>query len=146
MLNSFLCQCQVLFKFPDVAGTVPTELSDVVTKFNTLPGITAAFRPYGATGLGKEALMEEINWPDKTDGYTHCLWVLAEDSRALKTYLHSDFHLKEWMPAVKVSRRAASRARKEKPRTDSPCVALWCLCSRTSKESSSSTLSSSRTS
>lgn len=93
-------QHPVLFKLPDVAGTVPPELDDIITKFNTLPGITAGFRPYGATGLDKEALMAEVDWPDKSDGYTHCLWVLAEDSRALKTYLHSDYHKKEWIPAV----------------------------------------------
>ena len=42
-----------------------------------------------------------MSWPDKTEGYTHCLLVVAGDQAALKGYLHSDEHLKEWMPAVK---------------------------------------------
>lgn len=40
-------------------------------------------------------------WPDKTEGYTHCLLVIASSHASLKAYLHSDLHLKDWMAAVK---------------------------------------------
>lgn len=91
----------VLFKFPAIEGQVPPDMEAVVAKFNTLPGIAAGFRPHGATGLSKPALLSALDWPDKTADYTHCLTVLATDSTALKGYLHSAFHLEEWMAAVK---------------------------------------------
>ena len=87
-------QHTVLFKFPDIIDEVPPELEDIVVKFNTVPGIVAGFRPYGAAGFTRAGLMSEVDWPDKTDGYTHCLFVLCDDAAALKVYLHSDFHKK----------------------------------------------------
>lgn len=91
----------VLFKFPSIEGEVPVELERVVDRFNTLPGIAAGFRPHGATNLSKAQLLQALNWPDKTMEYTHCLFVLAENTTALKGYLHSEFHIKDWMAAVK---------------------------------------------
>ena len=94
----------VLFKFPSIATDVPAPLADVVSAFNALPGIDAHFAPHGA-GIGvavdKASFLESVSWPDKTEGYTHCLLVMAQDTASLKAYLHSDEHLKQWMPAVK---------------------------------------------
>ena len=85
--------------FASMDGRVQV-LYDVVEKFNSLPGISAQFWAYGVgvermlTGEGptasKEQFMAEVEWPDKTDGYTHCLLVVASDTTTLKTYLHSD--------------------------------------------------------
>ena len=94
----------VLFKFPSIEGAVPQELAAVIAKFNELSGISAQFYPYGVgvEGLAtKAAFLEAVAWPDKADGYTHCLIVLATGAPALKAYLHSDEHIKMWMPAVK---------------------------------------------
>ena len=97
-------QHTVFFKFPSIAGEVPVALAEVVARFNALPGIAAQFAPHGVGIEGatsKEGFLENVSWPDKTEGYTHCLLVVAGDQAALKGYLHSDEHLKEWMPAVK---------------------------------------------
>ena len=94
----------VLFKFPDIEGEVPQELQSVLEKFNDLPGISAQFYPYGVGADGcasKSEFLERVSWPDKSEGYTHCLIVLATGVPALKGYLHSEEHLKAWMPAVK---------------------------------------------
>ena len=40
-----------------------------------------------------------LDWPDKTQGYTHILVVLA-DTPALKAYLHSELHKADWVGAV----------------------------------------------
>ena len=36
--------------------------------------------------MSKAEFMEKVDWPDKTDGYTHCLIVLANGTAALKGY------------------------------------------------------------
>ena len=41
-----------------------------------------------------------IDWPDKTNGFTHCLFVLARDAACLKGYLHSEEHKKDWFGGV----------------------------------------------
>jgi hypothetical protein len=102
--NIRMIQHTVFFKFPSIATEVPTEIANVVNQFNKLPGIVAQFHPHGVgiSGcLSKETFLEKVSWPDKTEGYTHCLLVVASDDQALKGYLHSDEHLKVWMPAVK---------------------------------------------
>jgi len=99
-----LVQHTVLFKFPAIAAEVPDPIAAVLAKFNALPGIVAHFAPHGV-GIGgapdKAGFLDLVSWPDKTEGYTHCLLVVAADHASLKAYLHSDEHLKEWMPAVK---------------------------------------------
>uniref|UniRef100_A0A7S3K6H5 Stress-response A/B barrel domain-containing protein n=1 Tax=Aureoumbra lagunensis TaxID=44058 RepID=A0A7S3K6H5_9STRA len=79
-------QHTVLFKFPDLdeASENKDEMDMIVKKFDSLEGISAKF----AKGEG-------------SDGWTHCLFVIADTSEALKAYLHHDYHLKEWMNAVK---------------------------------------------
>jgi geranylgeranyl transferase type-1 subunit beta len=102
--DSALIQHTVLFKFPSIANEVPEPLAVVVAKFNSLPGIVAHFAPHGV-GIGgsadKAGFLELVAWPDKSDGFTHCLLVAASDPPSLKAYLHSDEHLQEWMAAVK---------------------------------------------
>ena len=102
--DSALVQHTVLFKFPSIATEVPEPLSAVVARFNALPGIVAHFAPHGAGIAGaadKASFLELVAWPDKSDGFTHCLLVAASDPPSLKAYLHSDEHLQEWMAAVK---------------------------------------------
>lgn len=96
-------QHTVLFKFPELARGSDGEktLDGIVAQFNALPGIAAGFSRHGSATLDKAAFLESVDWPDKTDGYTHCLLVVADDAAALKGYLHSDAHLKAWMGAVK---------------------------------------------
>ena len=97
-------QHTVLFKFPAIEGIVPPELAEIVAKFGTLSGIVADFFPHGAGAApgatNKASFLEAVSWPDKTEGYTHCLLILASDAAALKAYLHGDFHQKLWFPAV----------------------------------------------
>ena len=96
-------QHTVLFKFPSIEGTVPAGLAEIVQKFGTLPGIVADFFPHGA-GIGgaesKASFLQAVAWPDKTEGYTHCLLIVASDEASLKAYLHGDYHQKLWFPAV----------------------------------------------
>jgi len=96
---SMAIQHTVLFKFPDLKDDAP--LQAVVEQFNALDGITVQFTAHGTATQSKADALTTLNWPDKTDGYTHCLFVVAEDPEALKTYLHSDAHLKDWMAVVK---------------------------------------------
>ena len=122
-------QHTVLFKLPTLPSEVEAQLQAVVVRFNELPGIkdrttcaegtTSRQRPppprccaqasFRATGLPRgdgsslslQETTEALAWPDKTDGYTHCLLVLAADVPSLKAYLHSDLHLKEWIGHMK---------------------------------------------
>jgi NADP-dependent 3-hydroxy-3-methylglutaryl-CoA reductase len=65
----------------------------------------ATFKAHGVGILpgvsSKAAFLEQVAWPDKSDGYTHCLNVVARDDACLKGYLHSDVHINEWGPTVK---------------------------------------------
>jgi hypothetical protein len=93
----------VLFKFPDIEGKVPSELAEIVAKFNHLPNVAAFFRPHGVGidgAASKEQFLSTVAWSDKTSGFTHSLTVFAQSSEDLKRYLHSDEHLKEWIPAT----------------------------------------------
>ena len=99
-----IIQHTVFFKFPSVANEVPAELSAVVSKFNSLLGIVAQICPHGVGIEGRTSkadFLGSVEWPDKTDDYTHCLLVVATDSASLKRYLHSPEHLQVWMAAVK---------------------------------------------
>lgn len=101
---SSMIQHTVFFKFPSIANEVPAEVSDIVSKFNALPGIVAQICPHGVGIEGctsKADFLGSVEWPDKTDDYTHCLLIIATDSASLKHYLHSPEHLQEWMAAVK---------------------------------------------
>lgn len=96
-------QHTVLFKFPELARGSEGEkaLDAIVAQFDGLPGIAASFFSHGSATLEKAAQLATLEWPDRTDGYTHCLLVIADDAPALKRYLHSDFHLTAWMAGVK---------------------------------------------
>ena len=96
-------QHTVFFKFPEVArgGDAEAAMAAVVAKFDALPGVSASFASHGTKTLEKAAQLAALDWPDKTDGFTHCLLVVADDVASLKAYLHSDLHLKDWMAAVK---------------------------------------------
>ena len=66
-----------------------------VAEFNKIDGIAASVEPF----LGADFLAS-VDWPDKAGGFSWCLTVVARDTAALKTYLHSDAH-KAWVPIVK---------------------------------------------
>mmetsp|Transcript_32758 Transcript_32758/g.42085 ORF Transcript_32758/g.42085 Transcript_32758/m.42085 type:complete len:606 (+) Transcript_32758:81-1898(+) len=102
--NLKMIQHTVFFKFPTIPTEIPLEMSKVIENFNNLPGIIAQLKPHGVGISGcenKESFLNLVSWPDKTEGYTHCLLVIASNDQALKQYLHSDAHLKEWMSTVK---------------------------------------------
>ena len=42
----------------------------------------------------------QISWPKYRVGFNYCLTVVAKDSAALKTYLHSQPHA-DWVPVVR---------------------------------------------
>lgn len=95
----------VYFKFRDSDSSFESQLQEMLeTGFNSLPGIKASIAPHGGhSGVGKTELLNLLEWPDKTYGYTHCELLVADDTAALKAYLHSDAHLKVWIPAIKES-------------------------------------------
>ena len=72
-----------------------------VVKFNAMPGITASFRAVGVPGMSLKETVAALEWPDKTDGYTHCLLVIADTTESLKSYLHSPEHKQEWVGHMK---------------------------------------------
>ncbi|KAJ8599211.1 hypothetical protein CTAYLR_006382 [Chrysophaeum taylorii] len=84
-------QHTVVFKFPEVGPEGEREMQAVVEKFNSLEGIQAC--------LG--AKPGELDTTDRSGGFTHTLFVIAETASNLKTYLHHAFHLTDWMAAVK---------------------------------------------
>lgn len=96
-------QHTVFFKFPGLleGSETAAAVRVVAESFNTLPGVVAQFGPAGAKGKTKEELLAEVDWPDRSGGFTHCLLVIFDDVAAAKTYLHSDLHLKEWIGVVK---------------------------------------------
>lgn len=73
----------------------------VVRKFATLSGIQACFGVYGSPDLDKTAILQTLQVSDLSGDFTHCLLVVAATIEDLKTYLHHDFHLVDWMAAVK---------------------------------------------
>ena len=50
--------------------------------------------------MGKAELLETVNWPDKSQGRTHCLTVVANDAAALQRLLTSDA-ASEWLTTLK---------------------------------------------
>jgi hypothetical protein len=92
-----------LFKLQDSVtddSEVMKQLQAVVKDFNKLPGIKASFRRHGTAALNKEACLKVLDWPDKTDGFTHYLCVVCDSPAALKTYLHGEAH-KAWVPVIR---------------------------------------------
>lgn len=83
----------VLFKLKDSVDKA--AMAAVVAKFNEIDGVAASLEPF----LGADFL-ESVEWPDKAGGFTYCLTVVAKDTAALKTYLHSKPHKEEWVPIV----------------------------------------------
>ena len=65
-----------------------------------MEGIKVQFTAHGTATQSKAAALETLNWPDKTDGYTHCLFVVAE-AKALET---------SYADASKALEEASSRA------------------------------------
>merc|ERR1712083_543394 len=94
-------QHTVLFKLPNMPEDVEKECQATVAKFNQMDGIDASFRVAGAEGLSLADTLAAVSWPDKTDGFTHCLLVIAKDLQCLKAYLHSDTHKQEWVGHMK---------------------------------------------
>ena len=90
----------VLFKLA-VSAEYEPEMQATIAKFCDLPGIQASFRAAGAPGLSLAQTCEALSWRDKTDGFTHCLLVVASDVPSLKSYLHSPLHLSEWIGHMK---------------------------------------------
>ena len=91
----------VFFKLPSVDATETEQLACLIEKeFNTLPGITASFAACGADNLDKNQLLEALNWPDKSDDYTHCKLLIANSLDNLKSYSHSDALHKVWIPTI----------------------------------------------
>ena len=88
-----IIQHTVLFKFPSIETLVPQELAEVVDQFNALEGIVATLKPHGTSTADKAGFLARVGWPDKTEGYTHCLLILAKNECCLKAYLHSEAHL-----------------------------------------------------
>lgn len=98
-------QHTVLFKLA-VSAEYEPEMQATIAKFNGLPGIRASFRAAGAPGLSLAQTCEALAWPDKTNGFTHCLLVVASDVPSLKSYLHSPLHLTEWIGHMKPANAA----------------------------------------
>lgn len=79
----------------------------VAEHFNTMPGVVAQFAPAGGHGLAKQELLDKLNvpglqqWPDKSQGFTHMLFVLFEDQDKLKEYLHGSAHQDIWVSKIK---------------------------------------------
>eukprot|EP00325_Prymnesiales_sp_UTEX-LB-985_P032734 CAMPEP_0174731784 /NCGR_PEP_ID=MMETSP1094-20130205/58169_1 /TAXON_ID=156173 /ORGANISM="Chrysochromulina brevifilum, Strain UTEX LB 985" /LENGTH=145 /DNA_ID=CAMNT_0015934203 /DNA_START=86 /DNA_END=523 /DNA_ORIENTATION=+ len=103
MSTSDKIQHTVLFRLPQLLEKPEVEaaMQATVVKFNGMPGIAASFRSYGAPGLSAKETMKALEWPDKSDGYTHCLLVIADDVASLKAYLHSSLHKEEWVGHMK---------------------------------------------
>lgn len=60
----------------------PVCVDYLVDQLNDLAGIKASFKPH----LGAEFL-ESVDWPDKTDGFTHIITVVANEVNALRNYV-----------------------------------------------------------
>jgi len=96
-------QHTVFFKLPDLAAGSEDEgkLNQIVANgFNSIAGVKCQFTRHGSKTMGKEEFLAAANWADRTDGFTHCLLCIIDDLAALKTYLHSDFHKKDWMSVI----------------------------------------------
>jgi len=85
----------VLFKLA-VSAEYEPEMQATIAKFCDLPGIQASFRAAGAPGLSLAQTCEALSWPDKTDGFTHCLLVVASDVPSLTGALDRLDNRLEW--------------------------------------------------
>ena len=97
-----LARARVWFKFPELVwgSEGAGKMLEVLGNFNSMDGITAQFGPAGSKALCKAEFLAAVEWPDRSNEFTHCLLVIADDIPSLKAYLHSDFHLVDWMAAV----------------------------------------------
>jgi hypothetical protein len=96
-------QHTVLFRLPELLTRpeVEAQMQATVAKFNQLPGIVASFRAAGAPGMNFSETLAALEWPDKTDGYTHCMLIIADSVESLHRYLHSSLHKVDWMGHMK---------------------------------------------
>mmetsp|Transcript_28756 Transcript_28756/g.66997 ORF Transcript_28756/g.66997 Transcript_28756/m.66997 type:complete len:308 (+) Transcript_28756:84-1007(+) len=67
-----------------------------VAEFNKCSGISACLRPAGNGLLLKEDLLKEVEWQDSSQGFTHCLTVLAESPQHLKDLMQGEAYGR-WM-------------------------------------------------
>ena len=88
-------QHTVFFKFPELGRGSDGEkaMDAVLVNFNSLEGIAASFFSHGTKELEKEAALKAVDWVDRTDGYTHCLMVVANDAAALKGFVSGALHM-----------------------------------------------------
>lgn len=80
------------FRQDDGSHAFEASLQRLADGFNALNGVVASVRPH------RPSLLPTT--PDEAGGYTHCELMVARDISALKTYLHSDAHIKQWIPHI----------------------------------------------
>jgi len=93
----------VFFRLPDVSEEVYAKMQETIARLGGLEGIVVSFRPAGAPGLSLADTLAALEWPDKTEGYTHCMNLIADDVPSLKAYLHSSLHKEEWVGHMKLA-------------------------------------------
>uniref|UniRef100_A0A7S0HQC8 Stress-response A/B barrel domain-containing protein n=1 Tax=Phaeocystis antarctica TaxID=33657 RepID=A0A7S0HQC8_9EUKA len=64
------------------------------------------FAPHGGGGLDKAALIDKLDWPDKSQGFTHCLTIVATGAAAIERLLRST-ELKNWLTGLTPQGHAA---------------------------------------
>lgn len=95
-------QHTVFFLLPTLPSDTETAMQLTVKSFNELPGIKAGFRAAGSPELPSNAeTLSALDLEDLSQGFTHCMLVIADDISSLRGYLHSDLHLKEWIGHMK---------------------------------------------
>jgi len=92
----------VLLKFPDLKEDSEDRrrFDEIVEKISSLPGIRASFHHYGSRTLDKASLLERLDRPDSSGEFTHCLFMVADDLRSLRDYLHGSVQTKELSPTI----------------------------------------------
>merc|ERR1711879_285135 len=60
------------------------SLQKAVDAFNTQSGISAALTHVGHGEMNKQDVLQELDWPDRSNNITHCLTISADSTACLK--------------------------------------------------------------
>lgn len=85
---------------PELDMNVQARLGaeDLAKRMNfNYPGIEVALKGYGSKAHpSKPAFLSAIGKPDMSCGFSHVFFCVADDTTALKIFLHSNLHKHEW--------------------------------------------------
>lgn len=85
-------QHTVFFKCDELTQENLVKAHDAMAEINKLPGIKASFASAGVGGMSLNDTLNALDWPDKTQGFTHVLTVWCDDVESRLGFVASQAH------------------------------------------------------